>query len=41
MSITNEQELAGMRKAGEAVAYTLREMTKYGRPGITTKDHDD
>lgn len=41
MSITNEQELAGMRKAGEAVAYTLREMTKYARPGITTKDLDD
>jgi len=34
MSITNEQELAEMRKAGEAVAYMLREMTKYGRPGL-------
>ncbi|GEN74585.1 type I methionyl aminopeptidase [Chryseobacterium hagamense] len=41
MSITNEQELAGMRKAGEAVAYTLREMTKYARPGMTTKDLDE
>lgn len=41
MSITNEQELAGMRKAGEAVAYTLREMTKYARPGMTTKELDE
>ncbi|WP_294283832.1 type I methionyl aminopeptidase [uncultured Chryseobacterium sp.] len=41
MSITNEQELAGMRKAGEVVAYTLREMTKYARPGMTTKELDD
>ncbi|KAA0130132.1 type I methionyl aminopeptidase [Chryseobacterium sp. SN22] len=41
MSITNEQELAGMRKAGEAVAYALREMTKYARPGMTTKDLDE
>ncbi|WP_294298445.1 type I methionyl aminopeptidase [uncultured Chryseobacterium sp.] len=41
MSITNEQELLGMQKAGEAVAFTLREMTKYARPGMTTKDLDD
>ncbi len=41
MSITNEQELTGMRKAGEAVAYTLREMTKYARPGMTTKELDE
>ncbi|MDQ1162108.1 methionyl aminopeptidase [Chryseobacterium sp. SORGH_AS 447] len=41
MSITNEQELAGMRKAGEAVAFTLREMIKYARPGMTTKDLDE
>lgn len=41
MSITNEEELAGMQKASEAVAYTLKEMTTYARPGITTKQLDN
>ncbi|MEO6151269.1 MAG: type I methionyl aminopeptidase [Mucilaginibacter sp.] len=41
MSITTEFELAGMQKAAEAVAHTLREMTKYAQPGITTKELDD
>lgn len=41
MSITNEQELAGMQKASEAVACTLREMIRYAEPGMTTKDLDE
>ncbi|WP_326983473.1 type I methionyl aminopeptidase [Chryseobacterium sp. MYb264] len=41
MSITNETELIGMQKVSEAVAYTLREMTRYAKPGMTTKELDD
>ena len=41
MSITNEAELVGMQKASEAVAYTLKEMRNYARPGMTTKQLDD
>ena len=41
MSITQESELIGMQKASEAVAYTLKEMTKYAQPGMTTKELDD
>lgn len=41
MSITKESELAGMQKASEAVAYTLKEMRNYAGPGITTKQVDD
>jgi methionyl aminopeptidase len=41
MSITNEAELAGMKKASEAVAYTLKEMRSYAQPGMTTKQLDD
>ncbi len=41
MSITQEFELKGMQKVSEAVAFTLREMIKYARPGITTKELDD
>ncbi|SIN84106.1 type I methionyl aminopeptidase [Algoriphagus halophilus] len=41
MSITNEFELAGMKKASEAVACTLKEMTAYARPGISTKELDE
>lgn len=40
MSITKESELIGMQKASEAVAFTLKEMTKFARPGITTKALD-
>ncbi len=40
MSITNESELLGMKKASEAVATTLKEMRAYARPGITTKALD-
>ena len=41
MSITKEEELIGIKKASEAVAYTLREMRKYAKPGMTTKELDD
>lgn len=41
MSITNEAELAGMKKASEAVAYTLKEMRNYARVGMSTKELDD
>jgi methionyl aminopeptidase len=41
MSITNEAELTGMQKASEAVSYTLKEMTNYARPGMTTKQLDN
>lgn len=41
MSITNESELTGMKKASEAVAYTLKEMRNFARPGMTTKDLDN
>lgn len=41
MSITKESELLGMQKASEAVAYTLKEMTSYAKPGMSTKELDD
>ena len=41
MSITKEEELIGIKKASEAVAYTLREMRNYAKPGMTTKELDD
>lgn len=41
MSITNEAELTGMKKASEAVATTLRQMVNYASPGMTTKELDD
>ncbi len=41
MSISKDSELEGMRKVSEAVAYTLKEMKNYVRPGITTKELDD
>lgn len=41
MSITKEAELNGMKKASEAVAYTLKEMRIYAQPGMTTKHLDD
>jgi methionyl aminopeptidase len=41
MSITTESELTGMKKASEAVAFTLKEMRNYARPGMTTKQLDD
>lgn len=41
MSINKESELAGMKKASEAVALTLKEMTQYATPGMTTKQLDE
>ncbi|HTJ52329.1 MAG TPA: M24 family metallopeptidase, partial [Cyclobacteriaceae bacterium] len=41
MSITKEAELIGMKKASEAVAYTLKEMRNYAQPGMTTKQLDN
>jgi len=41
MSITNEKELTGIKKASEAVAYTLKEMRDHVRPGMSTKKLDD
>jgi len=41
MSITKEYELVGMQKASEAVACTLRAMSDYAQPGMTTKELDN
>lgn len=41
MSITTEEELQGMKKISKAVAYTLKEMSNYARPGMTTKELDN
>lgn len=41
MSITTEAEMEGMKKASEAVALALREMTRYAAPGISTKQLDE
>jgi len=41
MSITKEAELIGMKKVSEVVAYTLKEMRDYARPGMTTKELDE
>lgn len=41
MSITKESELIGMKKASEAVACTLKEMSSYAQPGMTTKQLDN
>lgn len=41
MSITNEDQMLGMQKVSEAVAYTLKKMMDYAEPGMTTKDLDE
>lgn len=41
MSITSESEWIGMRKVSEVVATTLKEMRRYAKPGMTTKQLDD
>lgn len=41
MSITKESDLTGMKNASEAVAHTLKEMTNYAKPGMTTKELDE
>lgn len=41
MSITSELEFIGMKKVSDIVAYTLKEMKNYVKPGMTTKELDD
>lgn len=41
MSITKESELIGMKQVSEVVAYTLKEMMGYARPGMSTKQLDN
>lgn len=41
MSITTELELIGMKKVSNAVAYTLKEMKNFAKPGMTTKELDE
>lgn len=41
MSISKEAELTGMKKASEAVAYTLKQMIAHARVGMTTKELDE
>ncbi|MDD4969290.1 MAG: type I methionyl aminopeptidase [Paludibacter sp.] len=41
MSITNEKELIGIKKASEVVAYTLKKMRNYAKPGMSTQQLDE
>jgi methionyl aminopeptidase len=41
MSITKESELIGMKKVSDVVAYTLKEMKDFAKPGISTKQLDN
>ncbi|WP_226390306.1 type I methionyl aminopeptidase [Penaeicola halotolerans] len=41
MSIKKESELIGMQLVSQAVAYTLKQMTQYARPGMSTKELDE
>lgn len=41
MSITTENERAGMQQASDAVAITLKKMREYAKPGISTKALDE
>lgn len=41
MSISTEEELLGMKRASEVVAYTLKEMRDFVQPGMTTKELDN
>ncbi len=41
MSISKESELIGMKKVSDVVAYTLKEMKNYARPGMSTKQLDE
>lgn len=40
MSITREAELTAMKRVSDVVAYTLQEMKRYARPGISTRQLD-
>lgn len=41
MFITSQAELAGMKQISEAVGITLRRMTEYAKPGMSTKELDE
>ena len=41
MSITKESELIGMKKASEAVAFTLKQMRNFAKSRMTTKELDN
>jgi methionyl aminopeptidase len=41
MIIENEADLAGLKKASDAVALTLKEMRAYAHAGMSTKELDD
>ncbi|MCH7409959.1 type I methionyl aminopeptidase [Belliella sp. DSM 111904] len=41
MSINTESELIAMQKVSDVVAYTLKEMKQYAKPGMSTKELDD
>jgi methionyl aminopeptidase len=41
MSITTEEELIGMQKISDIVAYTLKEMKDFARAGLSTKALDE
>lgn len=41
MSISKEEELIGMQKASEAVAFTLKEMRNYAQAGMSTRQLDN
>jgi methionyl aminopeptidase len=41
MTIKTEAELIGMRKISDAVAYTLKEMKNFAKPGLSTKELDE
>lgn len=41
MSISKESEWIGMQKASEAVAYALKAMKEFAKPGMTTGELDD
>jgi len=41
MTIKNEEELQGLKAAGQAVAVTLRKMKEFTQVGMSTKEIDD
>ena len=41
MSITTDEERAGMQQASDAVAITLKKMREFAKPGISTKELDE
>lgn len=41
MTITNDDELEGMKRISDAVAITLKEMREHARVGMSTKELDD